>query len=40
VGALKPLRARYYAITVERRIAHPAATLVAGEAREKLFARG
>lgn len=38
VGALKPLRARYYAITVERRLDHPAVSLIAGVAREKLFA--
>lgn len=37
VGALKPLRARYYAITAERRIDHPALSLIAGAAREKLF---
>jgi len=37
VGALKPLSARYYAITVERRLHHPAVSLIAGEAREKLF---
>ncbi|HSO34541.1 MAG TPA: LysR family transcriptional regulator [Labilithrix sp.] len=40
VGALKPLRARYYAITVERRIEHPAVALIAGTARETLFGRG
>lgn len=40
VGALDPLRARYYAITVERRLVHPAVTLIAGAAREKLFGRG
>jgi LysR family transcriptional activator of nhaA len=37
IGALKPLRARYYAITAERRIVHPALSLIAGAAREKLF---
>ena len=37
VGALKPLRARYYAITVQRRLDHPAVSLIAGAAREKLF---
>ena len=37
IGALKPLRARYYAITAERRIDHPALSLIAGAAREKLF---
>jgi len=35
--ALKPLRAKYYAITAERRIDHPALSLIAGAAREKLF---
>ncbi len=39
VGALKPLRARYYAITVERRLEHPAVARIAGAAREKLFGR-
>ena len=36
-GPVKSLRARYYAITVERRLAHPAVALVAGA--EKLFGR-
>lgn len=36
-GPVKTLRAKYYAITVERRLAHPAVALVAGA--EKLFAR-
>ncbi|NVB85754.1 MAG: LysR family transcriptional regulator [Kofleriaceae bacterium] len=35
-GPVKTLRARYYAITVERRLAHPAVALVAGA--ERLFA--
>jgi LysR family transcriptional activator of nhaA len=39
VGTLTPLRARYYAITVERRLAHPAVATIAGVAREKLFGR-
>ena len=39
VGGLKPLRARYYAITVERRLQHPAVAQIAGAAREKLFGR-
>lgn len=39
VGVLKPLRARYYAITIERKLDHPAVSLVAGAAREKLFGR-
>jgi LysR family transcriptional activator of nhaA len=38
VGPLKPLRSRYYAITVERRILHPAVAQIAGAAREKIFA--
>jgi LysR family transcriptional activator of nhaA len=36
-GPIRPLRARYYAITADRRIVHPAVSLVAGSAREKLF---
>lgn len=36
-GPIKPLRARYYAITVDRRLVHPAVSLVAGSARAKLF---
>jgi LysR family transcriptional regulator, transcriptional activator of nhaA len=40
VGALEPIKVRYYAITVERRIAHPAAVAIAGAAREKLFGKG
>jgi LysR family transcriptional activator of nhaA len=39
IGALTPLRSRYYAITVERRIAHPAVLAIAGAARRKIFAR-
>lgn len=39
-GPIKSLRARYYAITIERRLVHPAVSLVAGAAREKLFGRG
>jgi LysR family transcriptional activator of nhaA len=38
-GPIKALRATYYAITGERRIAHPAVSLVAGAARDKLFGR-
>jgi len=40
VGALVPLRARYYAITVERRIVHPAVAAIAGAARAKIFGAG
>lgn len=36
-GPVKSLRARYYAITVERKLVHPAVTLVAGAARATLF---
>jgi LysR family transcriptional activator of nhaA len=36
-GPIKALRARYYAITVDRRLAHPAVALVAGA--EKLFGK-
>jgi LysR family transcriptional activator of nhaA len=37
IGALEKLRARYYAVTVERRIAHPAVAVIAGAARAKIF---
>jgi LysR family transcriptional regulator, transcriptional activator of nhaA len=37
VGSLEPLRARYYAITVERRIVHPAVAAIAGAARARIF---
>lgn len=40
VGALEPLRAKYYAITVERRLVHPAVSLIANAARDELFGRG
>jgi LysR family transcriptional activator of nhaA len=36
-GRIKSLRARYYAITIERRMAHPAIALIAGA--EKLFGK-
>jgi LysR family transcriptional activator of nhaA len=36
-GAIKSLRVRYYAITVERKLAHPAVALIAGA--EKLFGK-
>jgi LysR family transcriptional activator of nhaA len=39
VGAMKPLRQRFYAITVERRLVHPAVQAIAGAAREDLFGR-
>jgi len=38
-GPIKSLRARYYAITVDRRLVHPAVSLVAGAARAKLFGK-
>jgi LysR family transcriptional regulator, transcriptional activator of nhaA len=38
-GSIKSLRARYYAITVERKLVHPAVSLVAGAARATLFPR-
>ncbi|MFT3693689.1 MAG: LysR family transcriptional regulator [Kofleriaceae bacterium] len=36
-GSVKPLRARYYATTVEQRLVHPGVALVAGAARKNLF---
>jgi LysR family transcriptional activator of nhaA len=39
IGPLEKLRARYYAITVERRIAHPAIAIIADAARAKIFGR-
>lgn len=36
-GPLKPLRARYYAITAERHLAHPAVALLASAAKRSLF---
>ena len=39
VGSMKPLRQRFYVVTVERRLVHPAVQLIAGAAREKLFRR-
>ena len=39
VGRLDKLRTRYYAITVDRRIAHPAVALIAGAARATIFPR-
>ena len=35
-GSVRGLRARYYAITVERKLVHPAVSLVAGAARAQL----
>jgi LysR family transcriptional activator of nhaA len=36
-GTAEPLRERYYAISVERKLRHPAAVAIAGAAREQLF---
>jgi LysR family transcriptional regulator, transcriptional activator of nhaA len=38
VGTIPDLRERYYAVTVERRLAHPAVVAIAGAARAQLFA--
>lgn len=38
VGAMRPLRQRFYAITVERRLVHPAVQAIAGVARATIFA--
>lgn len=37
IGLLEPLRERYYALTVERRIKHPAAQAICDAARQVLF---
>jgi LysR family transcriptional regulator, transcriptional activator of nhaA len=37
VGSIPAIRERYYAITIERRLEHPAVVAVAGAARRKLF---
>lgn len=37
IGSLKPLRQRFYVVTVERRLVHPAVQLIAGAARQTLF---
>jgi LysR family transcriptional activator of nhaA len=37
LGRLEPLRERYYAISVERRLKHPAVVAIAGAARAQLF---
>jgi LysR family transcriptional activator of nhaA len=36
-GTADPLRERYYAISVERKLRHPAAVAIAGAAREQVF---
>ena len=38
VGAIEGMRERYYAISIERRLKHPAVLAIAGAAREQLFA--
>jgi LysR family transcriptional regulator, transcriptional activator of nhaA len=39
-GAITGVRERYYAISTERRLAHPAVVAIATAARTRLFARG
>jgi LysR family transcriptional activator of nhaA len=38
VGTIEGMRERYYAISIERRLKHPAVLAIAGAAREQLFA--
>jgi LysR family transcriptional activator of nhaA len=38
VGTIDGMRERYYAISIERRLKHPAVRAIAGAAREQLFA--
>lgn len=38
VGRIEPVRARFYAISVERRLKHPAVVAISEVARQKLFA--
>ena len=38
-GRMKPLRQRFYMLTVQRRIGHPTVARLAGAARERLFAK-
>jgi hypothetical protein len=37
IGELKRVRERFYAISVERRISHPAVRLIADQAKRRLF---
>ena len=37
VGRLEPVRERCYAISVEKKVKHPAVLAIADEARQKLF---
>lgn len=39
VGSMKPLRQRFYVVTVERRLVHPAVQQIAGAARRTLFSK-
>jgi LysR family transcriptional regulator, transcriptional activator of nhaA len=39
VGSMKPLRQRFYVVTVERKLVHPAVVAIAGTARKTLFAK-
>jgi LysR family transcriptional activator of nhaA len=39
-GSMKPLRQRFYVVTVERRLVHPAVQQIAGIARKTLFSKG
>ena len=38
-GRMRPLRQRFYLLTVQRRIGHPTVARLAGVARERLFAK-
>lgn len=38
-GRMKPLRQRFYMLTVQRRIGHPTVARLAGAARERLFSK-
>ncbi len=37
VGRLESVRERFYAISVEKKVKHPAVVAIADEARQKLF---
>jgi len=39
VGSMKPLRQRFYVVTVDRRLVHPAVQQIAGAARRTLFSK-
>jgi hypothetical protein len=36
---MRPLRERFYVVTVERKLVHPAVQLIAGAARKTLFSK-